>query len=180
MADRFRTIDIPQISQRGIFFDANILLYLFWPTRSVFARTYSSLYRVLMNNNVQMYVDFIVISEVVNRAIRIEYYNYTNTNTNGVNRNSFSFKNYRNCSAGQQTVLDVYNIIKSDIISNFQVSGKCFDESDINHFLSLNLLDFSDKAIELICMENNFVLLTNDSDFRNSSLDILSENTNLT
>ena len=120
-----------------------------------------------------MHVDFIVLSEFVNRAIRIEYENYKNTN------GFCKYKQFRNSQDGQQTISDVYNTIKSAIIGSFQVSGKCFDEGDINQFLSLDRLDFSDKAIELICQENNFILLTNDGDFRNSSLDILSENRSL-
>ena len=40
-------------------------------------------------------------------------------------------------------------------------------------------LDFTDKAIERVCSENSFVLLTNDKDFKDSTIDILSCNRNL-
>ena len=35
-------------------------------------------------------------------------------------------------------------------------------------------LDFSDKAIIRICEDNQFILLTNDTDFKNSNIDIIS------
>jgi len=38
----------------------------------------------------------------------------------------------------------------------------------------INNLDFSDKAIVKICDKNQFVLLTNDLDFKNENIDILS------
>lgn len=42
--------------------------------------------------------------------------------------------------------------------------------------LVLDELDFNDKAIVRICEENSLVLLTNDQDFKNSGLDILTGN----
>ena len=38
-------------------------------------------------------------------------------------------------------------------------------------------LDFVDKSTVSIFQENSFVLLTNDKDFRNSDIDILTGNT---
>jgi len=178
MPARYRTNNIPQISQRGIFFDANILIYLFWPTKAQWERKYSSIYGVLVRSNAQMYVDFIVLSEVINRAIRFEYKNYLKAHN--LNSDSFIFKQYRNSLDGQQSISDVYDIVKTDILGHFNIAGKYFQEVDITQLLSDTEIDLNDKAIELICQENNFILLTNDGDFRNSSLDILSENTNLT
>jgi predicted nucleic acid-binding protein len=171
---RFRINDISQFKQRSIFFDANILLYLFWSTNLDWEKTYSSVYNSLIKNNCSMYVDFIVISEVVNRAIRIEYWKHLNINN--LNGNRFKYKSYRNSDDGEKAISDVYNLIQEKILCDFQIIGKNFAKKDIIKFLNLNQLDFSDKAIELICRENNFVLLTNDSDFKNSDIDILSEN----
>jgi predicted nucleic acid-binding protein len=177
MPERYRKNDIPQIINRGIFFDANVLIYLFWPIPSKWIKVYSSIYYDLFRNDVKMYVDFTVISEVVNRVVSFESENYRKANN--ILKNSYNFKSYRNTPNGQQTVIDVYRIIKSDILGYFTITGKCFTENDINHMLSDTDIDINDKAIELICQDNNFILLTNDSDFRNSSLDILSENRDL-
>ena len=42
--------------------------------------------------------------------------------------------------------------------------------------LNVDSLDFNDKAIQSVCAKNNFVLLTNDIDYKETSLDILSAN----
>lgn len=177
MSKRYRRGDISQITDRGIFFDANVLLYLFWPTHSHWVRIYSSIYKDLLISDFQSYVNFSVISEVVNRAIRLEYENYLRIHS--LKRNNCNYKQYRKSDDGQQTILDVYKVIQYDILNKFSITGKCFTENDINNMLSNTDIDINDKAIEVICQENNFILLTNDSDFKNSSLDILSENKSL-
>lgn len=53
-----------------------------------------------------------------------------------------------------------------------QLAGKDF-------FVDANELDFVDKAIVSLCKENNLVLLTNDKDFKNADLDILTANTSI-
>ena len=175
MSSRFSKGQLSNLKNRGILFDANILIYLFWPTGGQeFEKTYSSLYNSLLKLNAAFYVDFIIISEVVNRAIRIEYGNYLwETSQEAEN---YSFKRFRDSEDGKELLEDIYMIIEGSILGNFQITGKGFNEMEIREFLKVDCLDFSDKAIELICKENNFVLLTNDSDFRNSDVDILSLN----
>jgi predicted nucleic acid-binding protein len=169
--------DISQITDRRIFFDANVLLYLFWPVQSYWLNIYSSIYSDILAHNMQSHVNFTVISEVVNRATRIEYEYFLRRN--GLDRSSLSFKQYRNCKEGQQTIFDIYRIIEADIICKFTITGRAFTDNDISNMLSTSDMDINDKAIEHICLENNFILLTNDSDFRNSCIDILSGNSNL-
>jgi predicted nucleic acid-binding protein len=177
MPARFRITDIEHFSERNIFFDTNILLYLFWPIQPYWETRYESVYNVLLKNNCSMYIDFTVISEFVNKAISIEYGIYLAINK--LDRQSFTYKRFRNSVDGQQCIADVYSLVKTIILYDFQITGKYFDEKDINQFLSLNQLDFSDKAIESLCQEHGFVLLTNDRDFQNSNIDILSENKKL-
>jgi predicted nuclease of predicted toxin-antitoxin system len=40
----------------------------------------------------------------------------------------------------------------------------------------MDALDFLDKGILKTCQDNNFVLLTNDKDFKNANIDILTGN----
>jgi len=73
MTKRYNLTEIYRLNKRRIFFDANILIYLFWPTNSYWERQYSTIYNRLLQQKNDMIADFIVISEVINRAIRIEY-----------------------------------------------------------------------------------------------------------
>lgn len=121
-----------------------------------------------------MVIDFIVISEIVNRAHRLEYNSYLYRNKNDPTK--ISYKNYRNNEEGKLALSDIYLIIETNILPHFKISPKSFTKEEILSFLHLDSLDFGDKAILAICQQNSFVLLTNDADFKFSDIDILTSN----
>jgi len=165
--------DISTLSDRQIFFDANILIYLFWPTGSQeWESKYSSIFGKLLKQNNKMVVDFIVISEVVNRAIRSEYQNFLDSNSLTIR--DLPYKKYRDSNDGQEALKDIYLILQKNVIDKFDIADKSFDKKEIEKLLHIDNLDFSDKAIVEICKEQGFVLLTNDKDFAKSDLEILS------
>jgi len=168
MATNYKLQDYEHLSGKDIFVDANVLIYLFWPTgQHSFESNYARVFRNLLRQGNNLYVDFLVISEVVNRVLRIEHQK--------LNSNQ-KFKDFRNSQDGKDVISDIYLIVQSDILSSFKIIGKSFNKSDIEGFLIVDQLDFVDKATVTICAENNLVLLTNDRDFKNSGLDILTGN----
>ena len=178
MSKRYSKDQLSNIKGKRIFFDANILIYLFWSTGAqYFEREYSSIFSSLLKMDTALYVDFIIVSEFVNRAIKLEYNNQL-WKTNQESKD-YSYKRYRDSEDGKEMLADIYKIIEGSILDKFQVTGKEFNKMEIREFLQVDCLDFSDKAIELICKENDYVLLTNDNDFRNSDIDILSMNNSL-
>jgi predicted nucleic acid-binding protein len=175
MAVRYSSSEIGSLAQKPIFFDTNIILYLFWPSGSQpWENSYASIFGSLLRQGNDMFVDFIVISEVINRAVRIEYEKHLQANN--FSKISLPFKQFRNNPDGQSVLNDIYQTIQGKILNRFQISGKIFRQSDIEKFLQTDSLDFSDKGIISICNDNDFVLLTNDKDFSNSNLDILTVN----
>jgi predicted nucleic acid-binding protein len=178
MKKRFKISDIPSLINKPALFDANVIIYIFWPTGSKdFESKYSSIFAELLKQNTKIYINFIVISEVVNRAIRIEYEKYLLTNN--FDKNRYKYKDFRDSLDGQEVVKDVYQVIQKKVVSTFEVIGKIFTKDEIISFLNVDKLDFCDKAIEMLCKENNLVLVTNDSDFINSDLEILTANSKL-
>ena len=170
MATNYNLQDYAQLSGKDIFVDTNILIYLFWPTgQHSFESNYAQVFKKLLKQGNCFYVNFLVISEVVNTVLRSEYRKLDPDQTQ-------MFKNFRNSQNGKDVLNDIYLIIKNDILNHFKVIGKSFSKSDIDGFLIVDELDFVDKAIVSICSENNFVLLTNDRDFKNSGLNILTGN----
>lgn len=168
MAKNYKLQDYKYLSGKSIFVDANILIYLFWSTgQHSYESNYARVFRNLLRQGNTLYVNFLVISEVVNSVLRIEH---KKSNSNE------SFKNFRNSKAGRSVISDIYLRVKSDILSHFTIIGEIFDKSDIESFLIIDELDFTDKAIVSICSQNNLILLTNDKDFKNSGLDILTGN----
>lgn len=175
MAANYRLQDFAQVAGRDIFVDANVLLYLFWPTgQHNFEKNYARVLRNLLHQQNILYVDFLVISEVVNRAIKAEYEKFRLTHT--LTKTALKYKDFHNSQDGQSAMKDIYIVVKNDILSHFNVIGKSFSQQDIEKILIVDELGFVDKGIASICLEHNFVLLTNDRDFKNSGLDILTGN----
>ncbi|MFZ4465086.1 MAG: type II toxin-antitoxin system VapC family toxin [Bacteroidales bacterium] len=175
MAIRYSTQNIPELVNRKVFFDANILIYIFWPTGSYhWENTYSSTFRSLLRQNNELIVDFLVISEVVNRAHRSEYEKHLAIN--GVAKNNLSYKQFRDSVDGQDALSDIYLIIESNILNLFTIVGKSFSKTEIQSFLTVEPIDFTDKGILSICKENGCILLTNDKDFKTVDIEILSSN----
>lgn len=168
MATKYRLQDVAQLAGKDVFLDANILIYLFWPTgQHNFEQNYARVFRNLLRQGNSLFVDFLVISEVINRVVRIEHQKLNP---------SQKFKDFRNSQDGKDALNDIYIIVKNDILNRFNVVGKIFNKQEIENCLVVDELDFVDKATVTLCKENNLVLLTNDSDFKNVDLDILTGN----
>jgi len=169
MAERYGIKRISEILDRNIFVDANVLIYLNWAVagNEQYEIDYSSVYLELMKQKNNLFVDFLVISEVVNRILRIEHKKQ---------QPNQEFKKFRDSEQGKTILSDIYSIIENRILDGVSIIGKSFSENDIKSFLTVDSLDFIDKGILNICRENNFVLLTNDKDYKNSDIDLLTCN----
>lgn len=175
MASKYPLSSISSISDRKVFFDANVLIYIFWPSGAYhWERYYSSAFGSLLRQKNKLLVDFIVISEVANRAHRLEYDKHLLAN--GLSRSVLPYKQYRNSADGQSALADIYLIIEINILNNFTVVGRAFTQADIQSFLMVEPLDFADKGILMTCKENACVLLTNDADFSTADIDLLTSN----
>lgn len=151
-----------------VFVDANILIYLFWPTGEKWYETsYAKAYSQLLKNENQLYINFSVISEVINRIIRIEHKKYNEDQT---------FKRYRNSADGEEVLEDIYAIFDEVILPRFEIVDKGFNKEEIEDFLVYDELDFNDKAIARICQEQDLLLLTNDGDFKKTGIEIITGN----
>ncbi len=171
MKNRYSVNEIPYLKNKKIFFDANVLIYVFWPTTpdNTKAKNYLNVFSKLLKNNISMFIDFIVLSEVINRILKIEYNNISN-------HEKENFKEFRNSIQGREIISTLYTQIKNKIIPNFSIIGKIFTKENLENFLENFSLDFNDNAIVSICKDNNFILCTNDFDFANEDIDILTAN----
>ncbi len=173
MSNRFTLATIANISNRTVFFDANIIIYLFWPIYSK-GRTpqlYASIFGQLIKNKNSLAIDTHILSEVINRILRLEYQHQDNTPNASIN-----FKSFRNSGIGHQVQKDIFEIIINKILPLFELINKQITNTDIKKMLVIDDLDFNDKIIEDICRTQDMVLLTHDADFSNSDIDILSAN----
>lgn len=175
MARKYSLHNITALSNRKVFFDANVLIYLFWPSGSfAWENSYSTAFSKLLRQKNELITNFIVISEIVNRAHRLEYEKFLVSKN--IPKTVLNYKRYRNSQEGEAASLDIFLIIETNILALFSIADKAFTKEDIQSFLRLDSLDFADKAILSICKEHGFVLLTNDADYKSSNIDILTSN----
>lgn len=168
MAITYKLQDVDKIGKSSLFFDANIIIYLFWPSgRYFFEENYAKVFKYLLKNGNTLCVDFLVISEVINRILREEHKKINPTQ---------KFKDFRNSQDGKETIKDIYTIVEDTILNQFKIIEKPINKQYIQEFLQIDELDFIDKAIVSLCKENSLILITNDTDFKNSNLDILTGN----
>lgn len=167
----YRLSDIPNLKGRDIFFDANILLYLYFATPGMnhWPAKYGAVFNALVANGNRFYMDYNVLSEVVNRELKLSHQNHIAAN------GACPYKQWRNSVDGKNAESRTYALIKS-LFLNFTVDGKVYELADIHPMLVPSSLDFTDKAIINLCRAKGYVLLTNDKDFSGVDLDILSEN----
>jgi len=168
MGAAYKLQDLQRLADREIFVDANVLIHLFWSTNNQKWETeYAKMYSSLMKQSNKLYVDFLVVSEVINRMLRIEHQK---------KQPSLTFKQFRDGVDGQQALSDIYFVVEDQILNQFTVIGKSFSKTDILSFLNVDSLDFLDKGFLKICQDNSFVLFTNDKDFKGANIDVLTCN----
>ncbi len=177
MSLRIKAVDVAHVKGRQLFFDANVLLYLYQPvaipSNQWAINDYGKIFKCCLELRIVLCVDTIVLSEFINRLLRFGYDNYLKAN--GLDRNKFSFKEFRSTSEGERIAQDVEIVVKEKILHRFKMVGKLFNESDITAINLVNC-DFNDELIVKTCQEHQCVLVTNDADFNGADIDILTAN----
>ncbi|GHT04007.1 hypothetical protein AGMMS49525_09880 [Bacteroidia bacterium] len=110
---------------------------------------------------------------MINRTFKIVFESYRNSD------NTLKYKQFRDTQEGKDALSEIHLIVKNEILSRFSIIGKIYNKQEIENLLTINELDFVDKSIEMICKENSLVLFTNDRDFKNTDLEILTGNSNI-
>jgi predicted nucleic acid-binding protein len=171
--NRFDKQDIAKLSGKAVMFDANIILFLSWSLKpgSMAVRVYSGIFGLLIKQGNNLIINTIVLSEVINRVARLEYQKYCD-----ITPTPLDYKQYRNSTAGQLVFQDIYNILNTIILPHFNLGNKTFNVDEIKGMLKLDDYDFNDKLIIAECKEKNYLLFTDDGDFINADVDILTAN----
>ena len=60
------------------------------------------------------------------------------------------------------------------ILARCKIDNETWKDADIERLLIVDSLDYNDKAIAHLCALKGHVLVTNDKDFRDSDIDIIS------
>ena len=177
---RLKTVDVASVKDRALFFDANILLYLFGTANTSANKstiqTYSAMFATCLKMGSRLCVDVLVLSEFINRFLRMQYDSHLSNL--GLNKSVLPFKTFRSTAEGMQVAQDIEDVVKGRILKQFQVVGKQFNTADIAAIGFANT-DFNDALLIQICQENSCVFVTHDADFNGANIDIVTANSRL-
>lgn len=177
--------DIPLIRHRPVVFDTNILIYLFGhilPQNNTLQEVYSSLYKELIINKMKLIITDICILEFVNHIIKKDFRYYCLNNGIAIEQSNekIFFKQFKNTEEGKESINYIESTIKNKILKYFNLENINIKVENItNSFLYLSKCDFNDLLIASLCKEKNYILCTNDHDFFDLGVDILTENKKL-
>lgn len=157
--------------------DTNVWLYLFPapgdPSHN-FAQQYSTAFANLVSAQAKPILDPSVLSEYLNRYIRIEW--------EGSYKSQYTkFKEFRN-SYDFSAVASAAETYAKKILSFCKIHSIPANELDLNEALSdfsKGGADFNDALLVDICKKRNLKLMTNDGDFQQGGIEVLTTNPRL-
>lgn len=168
-------IDISNIyrvdSKDRVFVDTNILIFLFSPsyvkTNTDQVERYSMVFSILIQKKCALYVNSHVISEFINRCLRIDFENNFN-----INKDKHYKSDYRGSMEYEKTIKIVLKQLKK-ILKSINHINDDFESFDISQaYESTRENDFNDLIIADTVKRNNLKLLSDDKDFRNIGINI--------
>jgi len=164
-------------SDEQVLLDANVWLYLFpAPGKPPYnhADQYSEAFANLLKAQAKPILDPIILSEYLNSYIRIEW-KAKHT------KKLLNFKKFRN-SSDFASVSSTAKTFAKKILSLCQIHSIPANELDLTNALasfSTGCVDFNDAILIDICKKRNLKLMTNDGDFNNGGIEILTTNPRL-
>lgn len=150
-----------------VFIDTNILIFLFSPdfvsSHEYQVDKYSKILELLLMNNNELYINSLVISEYINRCLRIDF----EKNFQDKNRTKDFKRDYRDSERYTQTLRLIKKSLKKFLKQNVKQINDGFEEIDILEELNhLDKLDFNDLMIVKSIETYGLKLLSDDGDFR--------------
>lgn len=160
-------------SSDQLLLDTNIWLLLYGPTpNNPRVSIYSQAFKKILEAKCQIFIDPLIVSEFINRYARIQQRVIAPTKQFKDFRNSNEFKEVA-CSIADDTSRVLDYCIQID-------SG--FETIDMNNLLQEyreGKSDFNDQIVTALCNNKSLILLTDDGDFKDQNLEILTANPKL-
>lgn len=161
----------------AILIDANIWLYLLPPASQPtpsWAAAYSGTFSCLLQAKAQPVVDALILSEYLNRYVRLEY--------DAVWRTVYpKFKGFRQSADGssvlQSAVAEVKQILKNSASRDTPIER--IDLPAVLDAVQSGTVDFNDGLLIENCRLNGWKLLTHDGDMTVGGIEVLTRNKKL-
>jgi len=160
----------------AILADTNILLYLHGPAATssgTFVPVYSGVYSRLTASGAQLYLDVLVLSEFINRYARLEM--------RRLQPGQYDFKAFRK-SADYPAVARSIEAQVKIIMMDCRPLNHPFSEwkhAELLNDFGSGYTDWNDQLLVENCRKHNLALLTNDGDFTDGGISVLTANARL-
>lgn len=157
--------------------DANIWLYLYPPPAQPapgYSAPYTAAVKNMMAAKAQILLDALVLSEYVNRYFRIEW-------SARYNKTYRDFKDFRKSADFAAVGADVASYVRM-ILKHGKRCDQPFESANIEEVVSnveTGAIDFNDGLIAENCRLNGWKLVTNDQDFKDGGIEVLTANPRL-
>jgi predicted nucleic acid-binding protein len=165
-------------SSDKLFFDANILIYLDGPianAKQPYQNIYANAFQRMINAQSRLFVDSTVVSEFVNRYLRLEHKRLLKTQHPQIPK---EFKPFRNTPTGNALISTISAVLKRRL-RRFEVLAMQADKGTMSRIIDEfdnSKGDINDCIIAAICRQNNFSLVTHDGDMGSFGLNLISAN----
>jgi predicted nucleic acid-binding protein len=164
----------------NFFFDANIWMFVYGPVtvkNEWHVNTYSTFMAKLQMRKCNIYTNSLIISEFVNRFARMGF----DQKREELDYELDEFKDFRNSGDFEpfafEIAANIRKIVHNSKICYHQTSSDALlDSADI---YQTGNVDFNDMIYVDVCKENNFVLVTDDVDFKDFEIAIVTANKRL-
>ena len=162
----------------NLLLDANVWLVLYGPQgnhNDYRTKLYSEAFKRILSAGSTIHIDVLVTSEFINSYARFEY-------KLAIRRGmGAEFKEFRQSNEFPHVAKRIGADAKR-ILQYCRCIDSGFSTSDIAALLTdyeAGETDFNDQILARICKSNGLILVTNDSDFKNSGVPILTANKRL-
>jgi len=159
----------------NLFLDTNVWLSIFGPHKPGDWRSasYSEAFSRLLNAGSRIHIDILVVSEFINTYARIKW---------KFEGSSFAeFKYFRKSPAFQLIAQDIVSDLKS-ALAHCTWTEHGFSPVNLSTMIdefAEGYSDFNDLTIAQICRSRKFKLITDDADFKDEDVQILTANKRL-
>lgn len=164
---KVETIKNHTVSQMNSYlFDTNVWLYIYGPMAGSEKKKqglYAGLLREIVDRGAGLFITSMVLSEYINRVLRIEFEHWKNTTSNF---DADYKRDYRQTIDYEESLADVKAQVK-DILSNVpQKRPDDFNHIDVESVVNSmsNSADFNDVYLVRCCEEGKMCFVSDDND----------------
>lgn len=176
--------DIARVPHQDVVADTNVLLYVFGElarTRAREQQEYAKALTAARQAGKRLIVDFVIISELTNRILRIEFERFRDARESP---DELEFKrNFRGTAEYRDAAHTISTIILPPIFRLCRCRNASHTSASILD-LSAQMVktgcDLTDLHIAYLALQNQAIVLTNDADFASLDVDVISANPKLT